>query len=147
MSLFVCLPPSSSDNYSTIYHKSIDIYEIQSSSTILVHTVKKGKLQSKKVPKPPSGVYNIAYSYDRGYVHTVTLTDFINKRSNNGHYYFNPYFNTYEEAYAAKVLLLEQFYQDQINKLSTLIDKLNNHFNDVHPLINQLRNNQPELFI
>lgn len=147
MSLFVCLPPSTSDNYSTIYHKSIDVYEIQSSSTILLHTTKNGKLKSKELSKPTQNIANLANNYDRGYARTGTLTDFISNRNNNGHYYRNPYFNTYEEAYAAKVLLLEQFYEDRINKLSTLVDKLNNHFKNVHPLVNKLRNNQPELFI
>jgi hypothetical protein len=147
MSLFIVLPPSASDNYSTIYHKSLDVYEIQSSSTITIHTTKNGKRKSKGVPKPPTHVTNVARGYELGYVAVTTLTDFVSTRSNNGHYYHNPYFNTYEEAYAAKLLLVEQFYEEQINQLSVLLNKVHHHFKYVLPLTNQLRTNQPELFI
>ena len=147
MSLFMVLPPSASDNYSTIYHKSLDVYEIQSSSTITIHTTKNGKRKSKGVPKPPSHVVSAARRYERGHLAPTTLTDFVSTRSNNGHYYHNPYFSTYEEAYAAKLLLVEQFYEEQINQLSVLLDKVNKHFKGVLPLANQLRIDQPELFI
>ena len=147
MSLFMVLPPSASDNYSTIYHKSIDVYEIQSSSTIIIHTTKNGKRKSKSVPKPPSHVVNVARRYERLHLVPTTLTDFVSTRSANGDYFYSPYFSTYEEAYAAKLLLVEQFYEEQINRLSSLLDKVNNHFKDVLPLANQLRTDQPELFV
>lgn len=147
MSLFMVLPPSASDNYSTIYHKSLDVYEIQSSSIITLHTTKNGKRKSKGVPKPPSHVVNVARSYELGYVLLITLTDFVSNRSTNGNYYYSPYFNTYEEAYAAKLLLVEQFYEEQINQLSVLLDKVHHHFKDILPLANQLRTDQPELFV
>ena len=147
MSIFMVLHLSASDNYSTIYHKSLDVYEIQSSSTITLHTTKNGKRKSKNSPKPPSHVAAVARSYERGYVVPTTLTNFVSTRSQNGHYYQNPCFSTYEEAYAAKLLLVEQFYENQVNQLSVLLDKINNHFKDVLPLANQLRIDQPELFI
>lgn len=147
MSLFMVLPPSASDNYSTIYHKSLDVYEIQSSATITIHTTKNGKRKSKSSSNPPSHVATVARSYELGYVVPTILTDFVSTRSRDGHYYHNPYFNTYEEAYAAKLLLVEQFYEEQINQLSVLLDKVHNHFKDVLPLANQLRTNQPELFV
>lgn len=147
MSLFIVLPPSASDNYSTIYHKSLDVYEIQSSSTIIVHTTKNGKRKSKGVPKPPTHVTNVARSYERGHLIPTTLTDFVSTRSNDGHYFYSPYFSTYEEAYAAKLLLVEQFYEEQINQLSVLLDKVHHHFKDILPLANQLRTDHPELFI
>ena len=147
MSLFMVLPPSASDNYSTIYHKSLDVYEIQSSSTITLHTTKNGKRKSKGVPKPPTPVVLAARSYERRYIQPTTLTDFVSTRSNNGHYYHNPYFSTYEEAYAAKLLLIEQFYEEQINQLSVLLKKVHHHFKYVLPLANKLRTDQPELFV
>lgn len=147
MSLFIVLPPSASDDYSTIYHKSLDVYEIQSSSTIIIHTIKNGKRKSKDSFKPPSHVTNVARGYELGYVVPTTLSDFVSTRSRNGHYYQDPHFSTYEEAYAAKLLLVEQFYENQVNQLSVLLDKINNYFKDVLPLANQLRIDQPELFI
>lgn len=148
MSLFMVLPPSASDNYSIIYHKSLDVYEIQSSSNITVHTISKnGKRKSKGVPKPPSHVVNVAHRYERGHLVPTTLADFVSTRSHSGCYFYSPYFSTYEEAYAAKLLLIEQFYEKQINQLSSLLDKVNDHFKDVLPLTNQLRTDQPELFI
>ena len=147
MSLFMVLPPSASDNYSTIYHKSLDVYEIQSSSTITVHTTKNGKRKSRSSSYPPSHVATAARGYELGYVVPTTLTNFISTRDRYGRYYQNPYFSTYEEAYVAKLLLIEQFYEEQVNQLSVLLDNVNNHFKDVLPLANQLRIDQPELFI
>ena len=147
MSIFMVLHLSASDNYSTIYHKSLDVYEIQSSSTITLHTTKNGKLKSKRSFEPPSRVAAVARGYELEYVVPTTLTDFVSTRNRNGNYYRNPYFSTYEEAYAAKLLLVEQFYEEQVNRLSSLLDKVNDHLQDVLPLANQLRIDQPELFI
>ncbi len=147
MSIFMALSPSTSDNYSTIYHKSLDVYEVQSSSTIILHTTKNGKRKSRRSSNPPSHVAAVARGYELGYIVPTTLTDFVSTRSQNGHYYHNPYFSTYEEAYAAKLLLVEQFYKEQVNQLSALLDKVNKHFKDALPLVNKLRTDQPELFV
>ena len=134
--MFLITIPHTSPNFKKIYNKQFEIYEGTLDNNIFTAT--KVYTQNKSSFKVKGCVRSFTYPT------TSTLSQVM-----QGRYYSSSplVFNTFEEAHIAKCFLLNRLREFCLRHIASLKAKVEKDCPDVSLMLNELKDNHPEVFI